>query len=104
MAIPVFIFPEYFFVAFALEDLTYAISLGPMRTRLAFILSSQFNEWPDHIFPFFQGIIGVTHWTVIHFITFSPVDRKLFVFQTTNINENEKYSLEQYLREPYIFL
>ena len=26
----------------------------PIRSRLAFILSSRFNEWPDHIFPFFQ--------------------------------------------------
>ena len=26
----------------------------PIRSRLAFILCSRFNEWPDHIFPFFQ--------------------------------------------------
>ena len=28
--------------------------LGPMRSRLAFILPSRFNEWSDHIYPFFR--------------------------------------------------
>ena len=57
--VPTILFSYYygitlFHLKFALEDLTYAIFLEPMRSRLAFILSSRFNEWPDHIFPFFQ--------------------------------------------------
>ena len=46
---------------FALEDLTYTIFVEPIRSRLAFILSSRFNEWPDRIFPFFQKTLSGFH-------------------------------------------
>ena len=80
---------------FALEDLTYAIFVEPIRSRLAFILSSRFNEWPDHIFPFFRRHYrgSTLDCNIFHYVKPSrtkTVTNSLLVIQTTNIYENKK--------------